>query len=470
MFSKLITNILPNNWRSDQLQKSEETDSKDELKQIQKNVARLYEIDKEEEDEDRELMNEWTVIKNQQTKTQKQQITNPNEAQVDYISSRSNFQNGQSPQKHQMKQIDPKIIKSSSFNNSSAKTKSRTYEIQRNSINDRNYDEKYREKAIKDELEDWNAHDNSEKRIKENRKFPKKPSKYDGIDLNYVDKSLLFSSEHIPLSENEWKDCISLLKDVRKISRDRLKLSLVKGIPPHLRGDIWCLLCNHPFESLNHDPRIYVKLLSMTNENDSYNITKDLDRTLPELKLFNQDYKTGKNTLYNVLKAYSCYDNEIGYVQGMNYVAAILLIQIKDEIKTFWCLNSLLHRKNWRMIYNNNTPKLVNLLELVRQRVASDDPILLRHIESQGLSMVSAFAPIFISLFTYQVPLPIATRIFEYFIFEGETALLRVLFKMLQYKREKIISLDECELQNYLRAGMIVECAEELKIEELLDY
>lgn len=104
----------------------------------------------------------------------------------------------------------------------------------------------------------------------------------------------------------------------------------------------------------------------MNNEKDCYNITKDLKRTLPELNIFNIDHTTGKNSLYNVLKAYSCYDNEIGYVQGMNYVAALLLIYIKDETKSFWCLTNLLHRKNWRMIYNDNTPKLINLLDLVR--------------------------------------------------------------------------------------------------------
>jgi len=65
----------------------------------------------------------------------------------------------------------------------------------------------------------------------------------------------------------------------------------------------------------------------------------------------------------------------------MNYVAAILLIEIKDEVKAFWCLINLLHKKNWRMIYNTNTPKLVNLLDIVRDRVAKDDPILLKHIE-----------------------------------------------------------------------------------------
>lgn len=83
----------------------------------------------------------------------------------------------------------------------------------------------------------------------------------------------------------------------------------------------------------------------------------------------------------------------------MNFVAAMLLINIKDEEKSFWCLVYLLHRRNWRMIYNHDTPKLINLLDLVRERFEKEDPKLLDYLEREDLSMVAAFSPIFISLF-----------------------------------------------------------------------
>ena len=60
--------------------------------------------------------------------------------------------------------------------------------------------------------------------------------------------------------------------------------------------------------------------------------------------------------------------------------------------------------------------------------------------------MAAAFSPVFITLFIYQIPLDIATRIFEFFILDGEMALLKILFKMLDYKREKMLSLYEFEL------------------------
>jgi hypothetical protein len=41
----------------------------------------------------------------------------------------------------------------------------------------------------------------------------------------------------------------------------------------------------------------------------------------------------------------------VGYVQGMNYIAALLLLEVEDETKAFWCLFSLLFKRNWRMIF-----------------------------------------------------------------------------------------------------------------------
>jgi hypothetical protein len=49
-------------------------------------------------------------------------------------------------------------------------------------------------------------------------------------------------------------------------------------------------------------------------------------------------------------------------------------------------------------------------------------------------------------------------RIFEFFILEGEKALLNILFRMLDLRGEKLITLVEIELMQYLRTDIINEC------------
>ena len=100
----------------------------------------------------------------------------------------------------------------------------------------------------------------------------------------------------------------------------------------------------------------------------------------------------------------------------------------------------------------------MNLLSLIHDRLEKDDLQLLNHLKDEDLSLAAAFSPVFITLFVYQVPLEIATRIFECFILDGEIAIVKILLRMLYIKREKILCLQECDLLNYIRTGMVIEC------------
>lgn len=75
----------------------------------------------------------------------------------------------------------------------------------------------------------------------------------------------------------------------------------------------------------------------------------------------------------------------------------------------------------------------------------------------------------FLTIYIYHIPLPVATRFFELFIVEGEVALLRILLKMLDFKRTKILSLTEHDLLNYLRKDIVMECVDEMSLDILLD-
>ena len=62
-------------------------------------------------------------------------------------------------------------------------------------------------------------------------------------------------------------------------------------------------------------------------------LCKDVHRTFSEYGLFLESPKSGKNKLFNLLKAYSLYEPDIGYLQGMNFIAALILrIFNEDEV------------------------------------------------------------------------------------------------------------------------------------------
>ena len=65
------------------------------------------------------------------------------------------------------------------------------------------------------------------------------------------------------------------------VSRERVRKSLLNGIPAQMRGQIWAMLCRCNREKASHDPGLYHKLLdkSMCKNNDEMRIRKDISRT-----------------------------------------------------------------------------------------------------------------------------------------------------------------------------------------------
>ena len=63
------------------------------------------------------------------------------------------------------------------------------------------------------------------------------------------------------------------------VSTERIKKSVIEGIPDSLRGEIWCLLCQVKKQKAKHSDDIYSKLVDLENPEDEQHIQKDVTRT-----------------------------------------------------------------------------------------------------------------------------------------------------------------------------------------------
>jgi hypothetical protein len=85
--------------------------------------------------------------------------------------------------------------------------------------------------------------------------------------------------------------------------------------------------------------------------------------------------------LLNILRAYCNYDKEVGYLQGMNYIVAHLIIHLdpekyqdlsksfgqsgllKLEENIFWIFVYINFELNWREVYKKGMGKCLELLK-----------------------------------------------------------------------------------------------------------
>lgn len=120
------------------------------------------------------------------------------------------------------------------------------------------------------------------------------------------------------------------------------KLIIEGGIPFCVRGHVWAELaeatdlvrkCPGMFDSL-------VKISDVKKPSYARKIRVDLCRSMPTHILFANMDSPGVKSLSRVLFAFGEYEHEIGYCQGLNFIAALLLTIMNEEvlyhIQYFW--------------------------------------------------------------------------------------------------------------------------------------
>lgn len=97
------------------------------------------------------------------------------------------------------------------------------------------------------------------------------------------------------------------------------------GIPEAIRGNVWLKLAGMD----QRDDLIDNYRVLITKETTFEGvIRRDINRTFPVHKFFKDSGGIGQDALYKVSKAYAVYDTEVGYCQGLSFIAASLLLHV----------------------------------------------------------------------------------------------------------------------------------------------
>lgn len=104
---------------------------------------------------------------------------------------------------------------------------------------------------------------------------------------------------------------------------------------------------------------------------------------------FRERYSTKQQQLFNVLIAYSMYNMEVGYCQGMSSVVGVLLFYLNEE-ESFWALHALMTERKFAMhgLYIVSFPKLMRFLSHHDKILTKFLPKLKKHFDKHNLDAV----------------------------------------------------------------------------------
>uniref|UniRef100_A0A4W5M734 Ecotropic viral integration site 5 n=1 Tax=Hucho hucho TaxID=62062 RepID=A0A4W5M734_9TELE len=243
-----------------------------------------------------------------------------------------------------------------------------------------------------------------------------------------------------------WGRIVNEWEEVRKKKEKQLKDLVRKGIPHHFRAIVWQLLCNAQNMPIKDQ---YSELLKMTSPCEKL-IRRDIARTYPEHEFFKED-SLGQEVLFNVMKAYSLVDREVGYCQGSAFIVGLLLMQMPEE-EAFCVFVKLMQDYRLRELFKPSMAELglcMYQFEFMIQELLPDLHI---HFQAQSFHTSMYASSWFLTIFLTSFPLPVATRIFDIFMLEGLEIVFRVGLAILQLNQAELIQLDmEGMLQHFQR-------------------
>ncbi|XP_047443734.1 ecotropic viral integration site 5 protein isoform X2 [Mugil cephalus] len=244
-----------------------------------------------------------------------------------------------------------------------------------------------------------------------------------------------------------WGRIVNEWEDVRKKKEKQLKDLVRKGIPHHFRAIVWQLLCNAQNMPIKDQ---YSELLKMTSPCEKL-IRRDIARTYPEHEFFKEKDSLGQEVLFNVMKAYSLVDREVGYCQGSAFIVGLLLMQMPEE-EAFCVFVKLMQDYRLRELFKPSMAELGLCMYQFECMIQEHLPELHIHFQAQSFHTSMYASSWFLTIFLTSFPLPVATRIFDIFMCEGLEIVFRVGLAILQMNQTELIQLDmEGMLQHFQR-------------------
>ncbi|XP_012259144.2 ecotropic viral integration site 5 ortholog isoform X3 [Athalia rosae] len=235
-----------------------------------------------------------------------------------------------------------------------------------------------------------------------------------------------------------WGHIVADWENYSKKKKEFVKELVRKGIPHHFRGIVWQLLCGAHDAPVKKQFAEYIKATSACERV----IRRDIARTYPEHDFFKEKDGLGQESLFNVMKAYSLHDREVGYCQGSGFIVGLLLMQQMPEEEAFAVLVALMQEYRLRDMFKPSMAELGVCMYQLEHLVADTHPELHAHFTAQGFHTSMYASSWFLTLFTTALSLPLACRIFDVFLSEGMEVIFKVALAMLHLGKEDLLSLD----------------------------
>uniref|UniRef100_A0A3Q3E495 TBC1 domain family member 12 n=1 Tax=Labrus bergylta TaxID=56723 RepID=A0A3Q3E495_9LABR len=227
-----------------------------------------------------------------------------------------------------------------------------------------------------------------------------------------------------------------------------------QGLPPSVRGRVWSLAIGNELNiTPGNNMLIIISVIdggaSLADRESSLDLIKlDISRTFPSLFIF-QKGGPYHDLLHSVLGAYTCYRPDIGYVQGMSFIAAVLILNL-EEAEAFITFANLLNKPCQMAFFRVDHDLMLKYFAAFEVFFEENLPRLFNHFQTNNLTPDLYLIDWIFTLYSKSLPLDVACRVWDVFCRDGEESLFRTGLGILRLFEEVLLQMDFIHIAQFL--------------------
>jgi len=193
--------------------------------------------------------------------------------------------------------------------------------------------------------------------------------------------------------------------------------------------------------------------LARKHSPDIRQIDLDVNRTYRDHIMFRERYNTRQQDLFHVLAAYSMYNTEVGYCQGMSQIAALLLMYLNSDEDAFWALSQLMVGTKYNMhgFFIPSFPKLMRFQDHHDKILLKKLKRLQKHLMANNMDTGIYTLKWFFQCFLDRIPFSLVIRVWDLYLLEGESIMITMAYNILKMHRKTLLKMGMDELMEFLQ-------------------
>ncbi|XP_022820305.1 rab GTPase-activating protein 1-like isoform X4 [Spodoptera litura] len=229
------------------------------------------------------------------------------------------------------------------------------------------------------------------------------------------------------------------------------------GVPEALRGEVWLRLAG-----VDQNDKLMETYRTLISKDCPFEavIQRDIARTFPAHDFFREAGGLGQDSLLRMARAYAVYDHEVGYCQGLSFLAATLLLHMPEE-QAFCLLVRLMYGYGLRELYKDGFEALYMRLHQLDRLMEEQLTDLRAHFQELGVEPHMFASQWFLTVFTARFPLPLVYHILDVFLLQGIDTLFQVALALLSRSRKDLLQHDFEGVLKYFRVTLPKKCRAE---------